>query len=61
MLGSTARSRNGGRTGNRTEEGTDGIYRGGGERTRNVERVVGRRRGGKRGRGREKKTVGGER
>ena len=44
----TARSRNGGRTGHGMAVGTDGIDRGGGEQTRNGERGVGRRRGGKR-------------
>ena len=54
MLRSTAWSRNGGRTGNGTAGGTEEIDRGGGERTRNGERGVGWRRGGKRG-GEEKK------
>ena len=52
----TARSRNGGRTGNGTEGGTDGIDRGGGEHTRNGERGVGRGRGGK-WRGEEKRQL----
>ena len=47
MTRSTARIRNGKRTGKGTAGGTDGIDRGGGERTRNGERGVGRRRGGK--------------
>ena len=46
---STAQSRNGWGTGNRTAWGMEGIDRVGGERTRNGERGGGRRRGGKRG------------
>ena len=53
MPGSTTRSRKRGIKGNGTAWGTNGIDRGGGERTRNGERGVGRRRGGKR-RGEEK-------
>ena len=54
MPGSTAQSRNGGRTGKVTLGGTDGVDRGGEERTRNGERGVGQRPGGKR-RGEEKR------
>ena len=63
MPGSMAQSRNRGRTGNGTAGGTNGIDRGGGERTRNGKRGaqgVRQRLGGKR-RGKKKATVGGER
>ena len=56
MPGSTARSRNRGRTGNVTAGGTEGIDRGGKERTSNGERGVGRRQGSKRG-GEEKSQL----
>ena len=49
MPRSTAHSRNRGKTGNGTAGGTEGIVRGGGERTRNSERGGGRIQGGKRG------------
>ena len=48
MPRSTARSRNGERTGNGAARETDGSGRGDGERTGNGERVVGRQQGGQR-------------
>ena len=49
MPRSTVWSSNGGRTGNRTAEGTEGTNRRERERTRNDERVGGKRRGGQQG------------
>ena len=49
MPRSTARNRNGGRTGNGMAGGTEGIDRGGREQARNGKRGVVQRRGGKQG------------